>query len=248
MKLMWASLLLALTASAQAPTPDYLGGVWPSGVRPPSAQIYASRVSPVPGEIKVQTTAYIHTLVPQGAAAFEWGLMSVLDNYSDGGENSPLYTKGVQRANGVTWGAVFESQSVTPNGAFYGAEIDYMGVRGARNWGSGLLMVMGRSDPSSPLRDPADTRTSHLDTAISVLPFWPDRGLVRLDYGLRFGMPCEVACLSLQGGSAVKFSDDPAVPVHRFDPQTGFVGYWNGRLCVWCVHATTGQVAQMRQF
>jgi hypothetical protein len=54
--------------------------------------------------------------------------------------------------------------------------------------------------------------------------------------------------MEMPGGAAVSLSDDVAVPKLKFDPQTGFVGLWKGRLCVWGCHAVSGEVVSMRTF
>lgn len=44
---------------------------------------------------------------------FEWGITSVLENYSDAGENVAVYAQGNQRSTGDTWAGVFEVRDFT---------------------------------------------------------------------------------------------------------------------------------------
>lgn len=222
--------------------------LWPSALAAKAAGVGAVdyRIAPTPGSVAIQGARWIYTYVPPGSKGYEWNLIAELDNDSDEGNNAPAYFKARKYAKGPTWALCVEVQDFYPGtdgGPCFGAEIDYMGTRGRITTGAGVLCVVGRSS-ESPLRDPADKGVAHLDAFFRLVPYFYDAGFVKLNYLIRSEIKCEVAILSMQGGDCIKFSDDPAVPVHRFDPQTGFIGYFTGPKCIWGVHAVTGQVVQ----
>jgi len=239
-----ALLALLLILAAPAAAQDWITPA--GGQKAGMITAYDQRQAAVPGLRQVETARFIYSVVPQGSISFQWALFVQQLNFSDAGENAPVYVKGYKHARAAGWGAVIEAQDYYPGidgQNLFGIELDYMGSRGRNTTGAGLFIVLGRSS-KTPIRDPTDVAVSTLDMAMLVAPYVPDWGFVRLNYGVRFAIDCDVACLSMQGGSAVKFSDDPNVPVHRFDPPTGFIGYWRGtgagRVCVWCTHALDG--------
>jgi len=66
--------------------------------------------------------------VSNGVTSFEWGITSVLDNYSSAGENNAIYGQANKRGSGSTWAATFEAKDFTnqanPTGALTGIEVD----------------------------------------------------------------------------------------------------------------------------
>lgn len=52
--------------------------------------------------------------------------------------------------------------------------------------------------------------------------------------------------VEMESGQSISFSPDPAVGVHRFDPATGYLGYWraDGTL-IWGVNQSNGDVKVM---
>lgn len=226
--------------------------LWPSALAAKAAGVVASwfKTAPVPGPREVSANIYAYTYAPPGSITYEWNIIGEIDNDSDDGDKCASYFKARKWGRGATWPAVFEAQDMyegTDGGPLYVAELDYMGPRGRRTTGAGVLCVFGRS-ALGPLRDPDDNGVSHLDAYFRLVPYYWDFGKTKIDYFIRAEVKCEKAILSMQGGDCIQLSDDPAVPVHRFDVQTGYVGYWKGRLCVWGVHAVNGDVVQMREF
>jgi len=206
--------------------------------------------APSPSTAAVRGCRWVYTYVPPGCKSYEWNLIAEVDNDASEGDVCASYIKARKWGRGATWPAVFEAQDMyegADGGPLHAVEIDYMGPRGRRTTGAGVLCVFGRS-ALGPLRDPDDNGVSHLDTYFRLVPYYWDFGKTKIDYFIRAEVKCEKAIISMQGGDCIQFSDDPAVPVHRFDPQTGYVGYWKGRLCVWGVHAVNGDVVKMRTF
>lgn len=103
-----------------------IGQTVPDGDLKNSFNRDASHTGGTPGfvctNISVQTKA--------GAANtnFEWGFLSVLDNYAAAGENVAIYGQGNKRGNGPTWASVFEAidHTLTNNPAqgLVGIEVD----------------------------------------------------------------------------------------------------------------------------
>lgn len=223
--------------------------LWPNALAAKAAGVLQSwfKTAPVPGPKAVSATIYAYTYSPPGSISYEWNIVGEHDNDADEGDKAASYLKSRKWAKAATWPLCLESQDFYPGtdgGPLYTLEIDYMGARDRATTGAAVLCVVGRSG-LSPLRDPADKGVAHLDTYFRLVPYFYDAGFVKLNYLIRSEIKCEIAILSMQGGDCIKFSDDPAVPVHRFDPQTGYVGYWKDRLCVWGVHAVTGDVKSM---
>lgn len=193
---------------------------------------------------------HLRTIVPSTCKSYEWNLVCEIDSYADEGDQCAGYIKARKWGKAPVWGQCVEAADHyrgTDGGPLYALEVDFMGARGRLTTGAAVLCVVGRASESAT-RNPLDTEVAHLDAFFRLVPYVPDWGHVKLNYLLRAEVKCEKAIVSMQGGDCVSYSDDPAVPVHRFDPQTGYIGYWKGRLAVWAVHAVTGQVVQMREF
>lgn len=56
----------------------------------------------------VNSAVKIYTKTGKQETAFEWGLLSLLDNYADSGENVAIYGQSNAHSNGPIWGACFE--------------------------------------------------------------------------------------------------------------------------------------------
>lgn len=103
-----------------------IGQTVPDGDLKNSFNRDASHTGGTPGfvctNISVQTKA--------GAANtnFEWGFLSVLDNYAAAGENVAIYGQGNKRGNGPTWASVFEvidhTTANNPAQGLVGIEVD----------------------------------------------------------------------------------------------------------------------------
>lgn len=195
------------------------------------------------------------TIVRKGVRTYEFNLGRMVENHSDDYDIDVCagYMKAHKYGKGNTFGECDEGQDydegpgVVDSGPLIVREIDFMGARGRKTRGAALLLVVGRSG-RSPHRDPNDKGVASLPVPVRMLPYYPDWGYVKVDGMIRSEIPTENGIVQMQGGDCIKYSDDPAVPVHRFDPQTGFCGWWKGRLCVHGVHAVTGEVVSMRTF
>lgn len=189
------------------------------------------------------------TTIPFTCESYEWNVVKETHSYANTGDQCTGYDKFFKYGKAPGWVSVREAHDLYPGtdgGPLYVDEIDYMGAPGRLTTGAAVLCVIGRS-ATTAVRDPVDLREAHLDAFFRLVPYVPDWGFAKLNYLIRAEVKCEKAILSMQGGDRVKFSDDPAVAEHGFDPQTGFTGYWKGRLLVWGVHNVTGEVVQMRQ-
>lgn len=187
-----------------------------------------------------------HTIVVPGTRVYEWNVTARLDNYADDGDQCASYFQGWKHAAGNTFTVVFEGQDfhegVADSGPLLPVEVDFMGARGRRTRGCGLLLVVGRSGPT-PERDPNDKGVAHLPYFARLVPFDPDRGYVKVDGFIRMEMVSEEAIISMQGGDAIRLSDDPAVAEFGFDVATGITGLWfrKRRFCLRGWNNTTGQ-------
>lgn len=153
------------------------------------------------------------------------------DNGPEGAENVAVYATSNHYGRGTGWAGVFEMQD--HGGAFWGVEVDAMTFGPYRPYTHrvGVGIVLGRSGGRT-------SGATEVDKALWIAAV--DDG-VTARYGVRVDAHCSIACISLRGGESIAVSDDPVVPVFRFDPATGFVGLFTGNLCVWCVHAVTGE-------
>lgn len=97
------------------------------------------------------------TTVSQGATAFEWGIVSLLENYAVGtGENCAAYNVARKRADGSTWALVTELRdfTVSPATASVSQEFD-MFANGADVSHNRVLLdlVIGKNDASGAAPD-----------------------------------------------------------------------------------------------
>lgn len=194
----------------------------------------------------------IETKVPWGAATYEWNFVRLIENHADTGENCAGYGKAYKFGKGATWVDVREAHDLYPgtdgNDVFVD-ELDYMGARNRKTTGAAVLCVIGRAS-ETPHRDPNDNDIAHLPCWFRLIPYYYDWGKVKIDYFLRSEVKCEEAIISMQGGDAIRWSDDRAVPETCFDNATGIWGLWHRqrRFCVWGVQVQTGQQFTMQQF
>ncbi len=81
-------------------------------------------VGGTPGNVNTCTT--VKTVAGKRETAFEWALLTWLDNYSDAGENCALYAQANKLGQGGTWGACIEACDTTSpdTTGLVGAEID----------------------------------------------------------------------------------------------------------------------------
>ena len=101
-----------------------------------------------------------HTITGANETSYEWGMVSVMDNYSNTlAQNVAIYGQGNKYTSaGATWGGVFEahdqSGSTNPTGGLVGIEVD--------NWGNGtdgnnvrvgVDVSIGKSDPSGSIME-----------------------------------------------------------------------------------------------
>lgn len=194
----------------------------------------------------------IETRVAPGALTYEWNLGRLLENRADAGENCAGYGKAYKYGKGASWVDCREAHDLysgTDGGPLFVDELDYMGARDRKTSGAAVLCVVGRAS-ETPHRDPNDHSVAHLPAFFRLVPYYPDAGYVKLDYFVRAEMQCEEAIVSMQGGDAIRFSDDPAVPELCFDNATGIHGLWfrKRRFCVRGTQVQTGEEFVMRQF
>ena len=73
---------------------------------------------------RVDSAVKIHTTSGVNETAFEWGLLSLLYNYSNAGENVAIYAQSNARGKGQTWGLVAEvCDESEQNASLVGQEI-----------------------------------------------------------------------------------------------------------------------------
>jgi hypothetical protein len=72
----------------------------------------------------------VHTAVSKNNTNFEWGLLSVMDNTADAGENVAVYGQGNRLGAGPTWAGCFEARDKTglanPLSGLLGLEVDIL--------------------------------------------------------------------------------------------------------------------------
>lgn len=97
------------------------------------------------------------TTVSQGATAFEWGIVSVLENYAVGtGENCAAYNVARKRADGSTWALVTELRDFTTNPATASVAQEFdMFANGSDTSHNRVLLdlVIGKNDKSGVAPD-----------------------------------------------------------------------------------------------
>lgn len=69
-----------------------------------------------------------YTSVASGVTAFEWTLLSVMENSAAAGENVAIYGQGQKKSTGATWASTFEAIDTTgtanPSTGLVGSEVD----------------------------------------------------------------------------------------------------------------------------
>ena len=161
-------------------------------------------------------------------APYSRSLSVTTDDWTqEGGEPVSGYFTINRYGQGTSFALVAEVQDVW-GGGFWGIEVDAMTTGPSPGNRHGIGIVIGRSGG----RTEGIAEVDH-GLWIAALPGG------RAKYGIRIDAPTDTA-ISAPGG-AISLSDDPAVPVIRFDAQTGYLGLFRGKLCVVCWHATTGE-------
>jgi hypothetical protein len=215
---------------------------------PPQGGLVLDRVANVHAVSQIDSALFARTLVQQGNNnAFDWNIFGVLDNYGDAGENVGLYVKANQYGQGATWAGVFESQCISlVSSTCWGLEVDLMAPEGGQTKGYGVGVVVGRANPLSPIRDPADHRVAHALNGFFVNANFADAPYVDIAVAYDTQIHCTIACFRMPGGEAMAYELSGRV-VQKFDPQTGYAGWWRTDLgeCIWCVNMTNGDVRRM---
>jgi hypothetical protein len=103
----------------------------------------------------VTSALLTRTITNADNSNFEWTFTSVLDNYSNAGENVSVYAQANKRSQtGGTWAGVFEAKdwsasSASPNGLLCGLEIDvYANGDDVNRSRIGIDLVAGRTNTS----------------------------------------------------------------------------------------------------
>jgi hypothetical protein len=189
-----------------------------------------------------QGIRYSHLVTQQPTEpGLDWAVLVMQNNYANEGDKAAFYSQHNKYGRAPGWAGVFETRCVNRDGNCWGVEID-IGTNGGSHieknppeYRIGLGIVQVNDTPNK-------TR-SEIDYGIWVLPFYADYGKVSTRYGVRVDVPCTVACFSVPSGQNYEFSDDPLVGKLKFDPESGFTGFWkHDTFLIWGFNNTTGQV------
>lgn len=217
-------LLFATFQDARADDTAYMGGVRYSRI----AQLGVDSQ-------KVYPTFLVETEVPAAADTFNWGIVSSVRSAANAGDNVAIYGKTAKWGYGPGFGGVYEVQDYTGIGPVWGLEVDLMSngspVSGYARTGIGI--VLGRAE-AKPWRDAGDIRRVTHGEALYILPYWPDRGYVDTNYGVRVGINCRIACISVPAGNRIALNDEGTV-YFKYDPQSKTVGLYDNGEPLWQV-------------
>ena len=207
---------------------------------PPQHGAVSKRELKEPDGPQVQSLVYNHAVVNPGSNVWGWCHINRIDVYETVGEHVAGYDKAYRWGSAPVWGRCIEVTDWNGNGPAWGLEVD---VVSTGNHPSairrGVGVVLGRT--------PNEAAVVRFHAAYDIVPHQWDSQSVFCETAYNISVPCRYA-LSMPGGAGIKLSEDPAVPVYRFDPATGYVGLWKDRLCVQGVHAVTGAPVSMVQF
>lgn len=90
--------------------------------------------------------------------SFEWGILGILNNYSEAGSNVAIYGQGNKRSTGITWAGVFEARDFThvnnPTAGLIGIEVDTFGNgTDSSNFRVGVDISIGKDDQSGAIME-----------------------------------------------------------------------------------------------
>jgi hypothetical protein len=197
--------------------------------------------------MQIDSCRFIYSIINPGTPyVYHWSLFSAMDNYSDVGENVGIYSQVSQHGKGATWAGVLQATCLNPDGAnCYGLELDIAPPVSAAPNGIGVGMVVSRAREMN-VPDPSDARTASARFGFLIGENWYDRGKVSVGVAFDADIHCDIACVRVRDGEAIAFSSN-ALIVQKFDPQTGYAGWWRADLglCVWCVNMSNGDVRRM---
>jgi hypothetical protein len=119
----------------------------------------------------VNPNIYARTVSGSAETAYEWTVVSIMDNYSAAGENVAVYAQGNKRSTGPTWAAVAEAKDFTntanPAAGLIGIEVDvFANGTDANSRRIGIDLVAGKGV--------AGGATSQTYAGIRIVPFAVD--------------------------------------------------------------------------
>ena len=239
-----ASLAVALTvftspcAAAQTgyfegPTPR------PADVWNLPASVTVTRSAPPGGSPVVIPTLYTHLTTDPESRTYEWAGLTILNNYSNYGNNVATYAQANKLARGTSWAGVFEVQDSTGAGGFYGVEIDaftqgpsaYPGSREGDRIGLGI--ILGRAGNVGP--------KATLDYGILLAPMGLDDTQADVNFGMMVWSQCRYACYAMRAGNKLAWEESAQI-ASKFDPATGRWGLFNGDKPLFEVDVATGEL------
>ena len=191
---------------------------------------------------QLDSCRFIHTIITKdNVRPLAWNNLLVLDNNADSGESTGQYIKANQWGMGATWAQVLQIQCQSPH-AFqcFGDEIDLQPPTSGETRGYGIAMYVIRSN-LVPI--PPDS-IGHAAAAYSVSG--EAGGRTDVEVGFDAQIHCTVACFRMPGGEVMAYELSGRV-VQKFDPQTGYAGWWRTDLneCIVCWNMSNGNEKHM---
>jgi hypothetical protein len=170
----------------------------------------------------------------------DWLSFDRIDSYGNSGDKVAKYGQAYKWGGAAVWSGVFETQCIGLVGNCWGTETS-IGVNGPADPFRGLRIGAG-----IVINSTNKNLHGEADYGLWVLPFYVDSGRVSVRYGVRVDVPCSIACFSMPSGESLQLSDDPQVGRLRFDPVTGYAGFWRADgLLIWGVNQTNGDERKM---
>jgi len=202
------------------------------------ASLMVTRSAPPGGTPIVVPTLYTHLTTDANSRTLEWGNLSILNNYSNHGENVATYAQANKFANGTTWAGVFETEDSVGTGGFWGIEIDAFtrgpspspGAYGDR---IGLGIILGRAGFTG------DKAT--IDYGVLVAPVHADDSEADVNFGMMVYAQCRFACFAMRAGNKIAWEESGQI-ASKFDPQTGRWGLFYGERPLFEVDVATGEL------
>lgn len=217
------SMMFALEASAQVPAVEATSGYFGT------LRVLRDSTNTLNNGVVPSLTA--QTFVYPESKEWSWNILSQVVSMTDGSnENVATYSQAIKDGKSPVWATVSEARCYNVFGPCYAAELDLI-VNGRssspNDVRTGILMVVGKVDQEQVV-GPAEV-TSIFD----VMPFGHDNSKVLVNNAFRVFTPCVNNCFQIPSNSTVNLDGGVGDAEIKFDPQTGFIGFWNKRQQKW---------------
>lgn len=201
----------------------------------------------------VHGAIYLTNRVGTAVTSYEWGITSILNNYSLSGEHVAIYGQGNKYVSGgTTWAGVFEAhdRSGTTSGTLVGLEVDVFANGDGGTNRVGLDMVFGRNNSGGTINTvyagirlvPQNTDSANatltngillqgsIATAVNVVSngtfAFRDSGINTVGIDLSQGTHSSAALRI--GANEYLALEGTSVIKMKYNPSNGYIEFYNG--------------------